>query len=195
LKAVIQRVSHAQVSIKAEIVAKIDMGLLVLLGVAAEDEESDASELADKICGLRIFSDVEGKMNLSIKDVGGSMLIVSQFTLLADTRRGRRPSFIGAAAPSDAIPLYERFIQFVDSQGIPTATGQFGADMAVQLVNDGPVTLILESRGGGFNKAGMQEKRGNRMTRAPGELVVVQAGSGTGQDCDDVSASRKVVHE
>jgi D-aminoacyl-tRNA deacylase len=145
VKAVIQRVTQASVTVENQVVGRIEHGLLVLLGVAAGDSEQDAESLAEKICALRIFGDSAGKMNLSVKDIGGSVLVVSQFTLLADTRRGRRPSFVGAAGPDIAIGLYEHFVKVVGQQGIRTATGIFGAMMTVALVNDGPVTLILET--------------------------------------------------
>jgi D-tyrosyl-tRNA(Tyr) deacylase len=119
--------------------------LLVLLGIAPGDSPEQARWLADKIVTLRIFADGEGKMNLDVQEVGGSVLVVSQFTLFGDCRKGRRPSFIGAANPEVAIPLYESFVAAIRAHGVPVATGQFGADMQVELVNDGPVTLILET--------------------------------------------------
>jgi D-tyrosyl-tRNA(Tyr) deacylase len=146
MRAVIQRVSQARVLIDDEIVAQIQRGLLVLLGVTHADSEEQARWLADKIVGLRIFNDPDEKMNLSLGDVQGAMLIVSQFTLYGDCRKGRRPSFIDAAGPELAEPLYERFINGVRALGIPVATGRFGAMMQVELVNDGPVTLIVESK-------------------------------------------------
>ncbi len=145
MRAVLQRVSRAKVVIDGQTVGAIERGLLVLLGVAPDDTPEKAQWLADKIVGLRLFSDDQGKMNLSVADVGGGVLIVSQFTLYGDCRKGRRPSFIGAAAPEIAIPLYEAFINAVRAQGVPTATGRFGAMMDVELVNEGPVTLILET--------------------------------------------------
>lgn len=144
MRAVVQRVSRARVSIAGESVGAIDAGLMVLLGIAPDDSESQAKWLADKIVGLRIFADNDGKMNRDLIDVGGAMLIVSQFTLYGDCRKGKRPSFIGAAGPEIAIPLYEAFINGVKALGVPVATGRFGADMQVELVNDGPVTLIVE---------------------------------------------------
>src|SRR5436190_649447 len=146
MRAVLQRVSRARVLIDQEVAGQIDRGLLVLLGVAPTDAPEQAQWLADKIVGLRIFNDADGKMNLGLADVGGSMLIVSQFTLYGDCRKGRRPSFIDAAPPEIAIPLYETFINAVKALGIPVATGRFGAMMQVELVNDGPVTLIIESK-------------------------------------------------
>jgi D-aminoacyl-tRNA deacylase len=146
MRAVLQRVSRARVVVGDEVTGSIERGLLVLLGVAPDDTADDARRLADKIVGLRLFADEADKMNLSVADVGGAVLVVSQFTLYGDCRKGRRPSFIGAAAPDIAIPLYETFIDAVKALGIPTATGRFGAMMQVELVNDGPVTLILDSR-------------------------------------------------
>ena len=143
--AVIQRVSSAQVSVDGKSAGQWGKGLMVLLGVAAGDTEEDARLLAAKIVKLRIFCDENGKMNLSILDIGGEMLIVSQFTLLADTSHGNRPSFLGAGSPEHANQLYEYFVTLVRAEGIPTQTGRFGADMDVALVNDGPVTLILDS--------------------------------------------------
>ncbi|MDD2389763.1 MAG: D-aminoacyl-tRNA deacylase [Desulfobacterales bacterium] len=146
MRAVIQRVKHSCVTVNGETVGEIRSGLLVLLGVAAGDTESDAIYLADKIARLRIFEDENGKMNLSILETGGSMLVVSQFTLLGDCRKGRRPSFAHAAPPNPANTLYEYFITLVRENGIGVETGIFGAMMEVSLVNDGPVTLIVESR-------------------------------------------------
>jgi D-tyrosyl-tRNA(Tyr) deacylase len=145
MRAVLQRVSRAQVSIGGQVVGAIERGLLVLLGVAPSDTPEQARWLADKIVGLRIFADDEGKMNRSVEDVTGSVLVVSQFTLFADCRKGRRPSFIGAAGPEIAIPLYEAFVESLRALGVHTETGQFGADMQVELVNDGPVTLIVDA--------------------------------------------------
>jgi D-tyrosyl-tRNA(Tyr) deacylase len=146
MRAVVQRVSQAQVVVNDEVIGQIQQGLLILLGVTPGDTESSARWLADKIVGLRIFNDADDKMNLSLADVQGSMLIVSQFTLYGDCRKGRRPSFIEAAGPELAEPLYECFINAVRAQGIPVATGRFGAMMKVELVNDGPVTLIVDSK-------------------------------------------------
>jgi len=145
MRVVLQRVRRARVLIEDKEVGAIDLGLLVLLGIAIQDTQEQAKWLADKIVGLRIFSDDEGKMNRSVQEVGGAVLIVSQFTLHGDCRKGRRPSFLAAAGPEQAIPLYEAFIDAVKSHGVPVATGRFGADMQVELVNDGPVTLILDS--------------------------------------------------
>lgn len=131
-----------------EVVGRIDLGLLVLLGVARDDTEADVRYLADKVAGLRVFEDSAGKMNLALADVGGAMLVVSQFTLLGDTRRGRRPGFDNAAPPELAEQLYQQFIAQVAAAGIPVATGRFRQHMEVDLVNDGPVTLLVESKKG-----------------------------------------------
>ena len=144
--AVVQRVAGCKVHVNHQTVGKIGSGLLVLLGISRSDEEKDAGYLADKIPLLRIFEDEAGKMNRSLVDVGGEMLIVSQFTLLGDCRKGRRPSFVEAAPPEKAEELYDHFVYCVRLKGISVATGQFQAKMAVSLVNDGPVTLILESK-------------------------------------------------
>jgi D-tyrosyl-tRNA(Tyr) deacylase len=145
LRAVIQRVTRASVAIDAETVGKIGRGLLVLLGVTHADTAADARWLAEKIVGLRIFNDADGKMNLGLTDIGGSVLVVSQFTLYGDAQKGRRPSFIAAARPEQAIPLYEAFVNGIKALGVPVETGRFGATMAVELINEGPVTLILDS--------------------------------------------------
>jgi D-tyrosyl-tRNA(Tyr) deacylase len=146
MKAVVQRVSSARVEASGETTGAIDRGLLVLLGVAREDEEKDASWMAEKVVGLRIFDDDAGKMNRSLLEVSGALLAVSQFTLLGDARKGRRPSFIAAAPPESAERLYESFVSRARSLGAPTSTGKFQAHMAVHLVNDGPVTILLDSR-------------------------------------------------
>jgi D-tyrosyl-tRNA(Tyr) deacylase len=146
MKAVLQRVSRASVTVDGQIIGQIGRGLLVLLGVEQGDTDADAQQLADKSVQLRIFDDADGKMNLALADVGGAMLVVSQFTLLGDCRKGRRPSFIQAAPPELAERLYEVFIAAVGVQDIPVATGKFRAMMQVELVNDGPVTLLLDSR-------------------------------------------------
>ena len=145
MRAVVQRVKHASVTIDEKISAKIDNGFLVLLGVHENDTTEDAEYLAKKCCGMRIFEDSEGKMNLSVKDVGGSFLTVSNFTLYADCKKGNRPSFVSAARPEKAILLYEKFVSCVRENGIECQTGVFGADMQVELVNDGPVTIVIES--------------------------------------------------
>ena len=144
MRAVVQRVTKARVEVDGTVVGEIGAGLLVLLGVSKTDGAAGADFLVDKILNLRIFSDEEGKMNRSLLDTGGALLVVSQFTLYGDCRKGRRPSFIDAAPPEMAIPLYEAFINAVRAHGIATATGQFGDMMEVELVNDGPVTLIIE---------------------------------------------------
>jgi D-tyrosyl-tRNA(Tyr) deacylase len=144
MRAVIQRVSQGSVTVDGEIVAEIGEGLVILLGVGPDDAREAADQLADKISTLRIFNDDEGKMNLSVKDLGGEAIVVSQFTLYADTSRGRRPSFIGAAKPDLAEPLVEDFSKMLAARGVPTQTGIFGAVMKVSLVNDGPVTIVLE---------------------------------------------------
>jgi len=145
MRAVLQRVSQARVSVKGKVVGGIGEGLLVFLGVGEEDGDADVGYLAEKIPALRVFRDREGKMNLSLKDIGGSLLVISQFTLWGDCRKGRRPSFSRAARPDVAERLYRRFIDALRSQGIPIEEGIFGAMMDVQLVNDGPVTLLLDS--------------------------------------------------
>jgi D-tyrosyl-tRNA(Tyr) deacylase len=146
MRAVLQRVSQASVTVGDETVGQIERGLLVLLGVQQGDSEADARLLADKAVALRIFDDADGKMNLSLVDVGGAVLVVSQFTLLGDCRKGRRPSFVEAAPPEVAEKLYETFVAAIGLQGVPVSTGRFRADMQVSLVNDGPVTLLLDSR-------------------------------------------------
>ncbi|WP_423838908.1 D-aminoacyl-tRNA deacylase [Symmachiella dynata] len=146
MRAVVQRVSRAQVSVAGEVTGEIGSGYLVLLGVTAEDGQDDVIYLAAKIAGLRIFEDEAGKMNLSLADVGGGMLVVSQFTLLGDCRKGRRPSFIAAARPEIANPLYESFVAEVRGHGIEVATGRFQEQMQVELVNEGPVTILVDSR-------------------------------------------------
>ncbi len=145
MRACVQRVSQASVTVEGEIVGEIAGGLLVLLGVTTDDTDDDARQLADKICGLRIFEDADGKMNLSIEDSGGAMLVVSQFTLFGDCRKGRRPSFVHAAPPKQAEELYETFIAGVGVRGIKVATGRFRTHMDVASINDGPVTLLLDS--------------------------------------------------
>ena len=146
MRAVVQRVSRASVTIEGQIVGEIGRGLLILLGITHDDTSERAMWLAEKIAGLRVFSDDDGKMNCDVTEAGGGALIVSQFTLYGDCRKGRRPSFIEAAPPTVAIPLYETFIHAVKAQGVPVATGRFGADMQVELVNDGPVTLVVDSK-------------------------------------------------
>jgi len=149
MRAVVQRVSRAQVSVKGEIIGRIGLGLLVLLGVGHSDTEADASYLAEKISGLRIFEDDQGKMNRSIQEVGGSVLLVSQFTLYGDVRRGKRPSFDAAAPPEKARTLYEFFVEQIRQGGLICETGGFQGRMTLGLVNEGPVTILLDS-GEGF---------------------------------------------
>ena len=146
MRAVVQRVTRAKVTVDDKLVGEIGNGLVVLLGVARDDTKLDAAYLAEKITALRIFDDEEGKMNLSLKDVNGAMLIVSQFTLYGDVRRGLRPSWIDAAAPEVAEPLYDFFVRQMRTMISPVATGSFRAMMQVELVNDGPVTILLDSR-------------------------------------------------
>ena len=146
MRAVLQRVERAAVRVDGETIGQIGGGWLVLLGVARGDADADADRLADKVVGLRAFADELGKMNRSVADVGGSVLVVSQFTLLGDCRAGRRPSFVEAAEPGEAERLYLRFADQVRAAGIAVALGKFRADMRVELVNDGPVTLLLDSR-------------------------------------------------
>ncbi|MFO0866908.1 MAG: D-aminoacyl-tRNA deacylase [Gemmataceae bacterium] len=145
MRAVLQRVSRAKVTVEGETIGEVGPGLLVLLGVGANRYAGQREVARRKIVGLRIFNDDDGKMNRDVVEVGGSILIVSQFTLYGDARKGRRPSFISAAPSAIAIPLYEQFINGIKSLGVPTATGKFGADMKVELVNDGPVTLIIDT--------------------------------------------------
>lgn len=146
MRIVLQRVLRAGVTLRETgETREIGPGLVVLVGVGHADTPADADALARKLADLRVFEDDQGKMNLSLRETGGAMLIVSQFTLLGDARKGRRPSFVAAAPPPVAIPLYEHFVQTVRAQGIPTQTGEFGADMGVLLENDGPVTLIIDS--------------------------------------------------
>jgi len=145
--AVVQRVKQASVTIDNSLKSSITQGLLVLLGIAHEDTEEDTDWLTKKIINLRIFSDSEGKMNLSLKDINGDLLVVSQFTLHASTKKGNRPSFIDAARPEKAIPMYEQFVQQCETElGKKVYTGEFGADMQVQLLNDGPVTIIIDTK-------------------------------------------------
>jgi D-tyrosyl-tRNA(Tyr) deacylase len=145
MRVVIQRVRRARVTVGEEVVGEVGRGLLVLLGVTQGDTIEGAHWLADKTMGLRIFADDEGKMNRSVEEVGGGVLVVSQFTLYGDCAKGRRPSFIAAAPPEVAVPLYEAYVEAVRARGVPVATGRFGAMMDVELVNDGPVTLIVDS--------------------------------------------------
>lgn len=146
MRAVVQRVTRASVSVDSKLISEIGTGLLVLLGVGTDDTEADVLFLADKIIDLRIFEDDQEKMNLGLKDVDGSILVVSQFTLQGDCRKGRRPSFVGAAKAEVAKDLYEKFVQLCKTRGINTQKGQFQANMAVELLNDGPVTILLDSK-------------------------------------------------
>ena len=146
MRAVIQRVKEASVAVEGCTIGKIADGLLVLLGVEAGDEETDLKYIYQKTTGLRIFHDEVGKMNLSVSDVGGELLVVSQFTLLGDVRKGKRPSFTASAEPDKARKLYEAFCDLARKDGFSVATGEFGAHMEVQLLNDGPVTILLDSR-------------------------------------------------
>ncbi|MCP4640164.1 MAG: D-tyrosyl-tRNA(Tyr) deacylase [bacterium] len=148
MRAVVQRVAEASVTVDGEIVGRIGQGLLVLVGVADDDDARDASILADKVAGLRCFSDSDGKFNLSVSDVAGAILAVSQFTLLGDCRRGKRPSFSSAARPEQAVPLYESVLTRFRDLGLPVETGVFGAHMDVRLLNDGPVTLLFDTKKG-----------------------------------------------
>lgn len=146
MRAVIQRVSKAQVTVSGEEIGAIGTGLLVLLGIAPDDTEQEGRWLANKLVSLRIFPDEAGKMNLSLAEIRGEVLVVSQFTLFGDVRKGRRPSFVGAAPPELARPLYERFCDALRAEGVShVARGRFGADMAVSLTNDGPVTLLIDT--------------------------------------------------
>lgn len=145
MRAVLTRVKYASVAIDGETVAKIDRGFLILLGVGPEDTEKECRVLAEKALGLRIFEDENGKMNLGLDQVGGAVLVVSQFTLYGNCRKGRRPSFTGAAGPELGNELYERFLAICEELGYPPQHGRFGADMKVESVNDGPVTLILDT--------------------------------------------------
>ncbi|MFO7585541.1 MAG: D-aminoacyl-tRNA deacylase [Anaerolineales bacterium] len=144
MRALVQRVSYGKVSVEGQTVSEISNGLVILLGVGHGDGEAQAAWLAEKIANLRIFEDAEGKMNLSLRDVGGSALVVSQFTLYADSQKGRRPSFVNAALPDVAEPLVEKFAEMIRQQGVPAGVGVFGAHMLVEIHNDGPVTIWLE---------------------------------------------------
>lgn len=145
MRVVLQRVSRASVIIDGQVSGAIDEGLLLLVGFTPGDTDEDLAWMADKVVGLRVFNDAEGKMNEALADVAGGILVVSQFTLYGDTRKGRRPSFVKAAHPDEAIPLYERFVELLRERAPgPVETGEFGAMMDVSLVNDGPVTLVLE---------------------------------------------------
>ena len=157
---VVQRVAKASVSVDGECHGEIGAGLLALVCAVHDDASADVEYTARRLLTLRIFPDAEGKMNLSLQQVGGALLLVSQFTLAGDTRKGRRPSFVGAAPPGEAEPLFERLVSRLREEGVEVATGVFGADMKVELVNDGPVTLLLDSR---------QTRRGGRRESRDGE--------------------------
>ena len=144
MRALLQRVSRASVTVDGQVISEIGKGLLILLGIGHGDAETQAEFLADKIANLRIFEDEQGKSNLSVLDVNGAAIVVSQFTLYADARKGRRPSFTDAALPEVAAPLVERFVELLRGHGVPTQTGKFGAEMDVEIHNDGPVTVWLE---------------------------------------------------
>ena len=146
MKIVVQRVSQASVKVNNEITGEISKGLLLLVGIEENDEKEDAEWLSKKILDLRIFSDEEGKMNRSVKNINGEILCVSQFTLIADYKKGNRPSFIKAAKPEKAVPLFEYFKGLIKSSGLKTESGIFGADMKVSLLNDGPVTIVMDSK-------------------------------------------------
>ena len=148
MRCVVQRVSRAKVTVEGEVTGEIARGYMVLVGAEEGDAEADVEYCAAKIANLRVFEDAEEKMNLRVSDVGGGVLLVSQFTLLADARHGRRPSFIRAARPEVAEPLFEQLVEKVAARGIPVATGRFRTHMEVELVNDGPVTILLDSRKG-----------------------------------------------
>lgn len=152
MKALLQRVTRGSVSIASEVVGRIGRGLVVFVGVAAGDAEKDAEYLARKVVNLRIFADDDGKFNLSIQDITGELLVVSQFTLLADTRKGRRPSFVDAATPAQAEPIFERFVAETRRSGLRVETGRFQEHMQVEILNDGPVTVILDSRDNRISK-------------------------------------------
>ena len=145
MRAVLTKVKHASVTIDGELKGKIGRGFLILLGVAPDDTEEKCRKMADKLCSLRIFDDENDKINLSLDDIGGELLIVSQFTLYGNCRKGRRPEFLAAARPEVAIPLYEKFVALCREKGIHTETGEFGAEMLVESVNDGPLTLIVDT--------------------------------------------------
>ncbi|MDD4089455.1 MAG: D-aminoacyl-tRNA deacylase [Tissierellia bacterium] len=146
MRAVVQRVKSANVKVEDKIIGSIEQGILLLLGVEETDEGTDLEYICEKVPNLRIFEDENGKMNKSLLDVEGSILVISQFTLLGDARKGRRPSFSAAARPEKAVPMYEKFISEMKQKNIKTEAGEFGADMKVELINDGPVTILLDSK-------------------------------------------------
>ena len=145
MRAVLTRVKHASVTIDGAVHGQTQQGFLILLGIAPGDTEAQAVKLSDKLCSLRVFEDENDKMNRSLEDVGGSLLIISQFTLYGNCKKGRRPEFLGAARPETAIPLYEKFVQLCRDKGFPVETGVFGANMTVDISNSGPVTLVLDT--------------------------------------------------
>ena len=145
MRAVLSRVKNASVTVDGQVIGKIGQGFLILLGITHEDTELQAAKLADKLTGLRIFEDEDGKMNRGLETVNGEILVVSQFTLYGNCRKGRRPDFLAAARPEVAIPLYEKFVQLIRDKGIHVETGEFGAEMMVESVNDGPLTLIVDT--------------------------------------------------
>ncbi len=163
MRALVQRVSRSAVSIvdgeREQEIGRIGVGLTVLIGVAAGDDEAEARRLAEKIVGLRIFPDEEGKLNRDVREVGGAILAISQFTLIADTRKGRRPSFVGAARPEHGEALYESVVAYLRAAGLTVRTGRFGAHMHVEILNDGPVTIMLDTAewGGGRGAGGSQD--------------------------------------
>ncbi len=144
MRVLLQRVSRAEVRVDGRVTGRIGRGYLLLVGLTHDDDAARVSWMADKVAGLRLFPDADGKMNLALADIGGAVLVVSQFTLYGDARKGRRPSFIDAARPETAVPLYDRFIAELRDRRVPVETGEFGAHMDVDLVNDGPVTLMLD---------------------------------------------------
>jgi D-tyrosyl-tRNA(Tyr) deacylase len=145
MRAVLSRVKNASVTVDGQVIGKIGQGFLILLGITHEDTEAQAAKLADKLTGLRIFEDEDGKMNRGLETVNGEILVVSQFTLYGNCRKGRRPDFLAAARPEVAIPLYEKFVQLIRDKGIHVETGEFGAEMMVESINDGPLTLIVDT--------------------------------------------------
>ena len=148
MRVVLQRVSRAAVTVDGEVTGAIETGLLALVGIAEGDTDGDASVAAGKVAAMRIFPDADGKMNRSVADIGGAVLVVSQFTLLADVRKGRRPSFTSAARPSEAVPILGAFVAAIEAEGIKVEQGRFGAHMLVELTNDGPVTIVIDIHGG-----------------------------------------------
>ncbi len=146
MRSVVQRVAHASVTVDGEVLGKIGKGFLVLLGVSDEDTDADLNYMADKVSGLRIFEDEDEKMNLSVEDIGGEIMVISQFTLFGDCRKGKRPSFVAAGKPDFANEMYEKFVKKLTEKGFDVKKGRFGSDMKVELLNDGPVTLLIDSK-------------------------------------------------